>query len=172
MIPRLAAIVRASVAAIRADLAVPTERYAIPLDLPALFRWAIGSTLADDGFTVIVPTGSSNYQGAWLRVREADKGADLTAATTSLTVGGKRWRRIPVATLTANQSIALSTTNAASGDWLHVSREDVGAYTVTLTNSGPAAGTVATLPVSARSWALFYFDGTNWLHRASGLSLV
>ena len=171
MIPRLAAIVRASVAAMQADLATPTERYAIPLDVPALFRWAVGSILADDGWTVIVPTASSNYSGAWLRIREADKGADLTAATATLTVGGKRWRRIPAATLTANQSIALSTTNAAAGDWIHVSREDVGAYTVALTNGGPAAGTVVTLPISAKAWALVYFDGTNWLHRASGLSL-
>lgn len=171
MIPRLAAIVRSSIAAMRADVAVPTERYAIPLDLPAMFRWAVGSTLLDDGFTVLVPTGSSNYQGAWLRVREDNKGADLTASTATLTVGGKRWRRIPAATLTGNQTIALSTTNAAAGDWIQVTRADVGAYTVALTNSGPAAGTVVTLPVSAKSWALVYFDGTNWLHRASGLSL-
>lgn len=168
---RLPAFIHASIAAMRADRAVPTERYAIPLDLPALFRWAVGSVLADDGFTVIVPTGGSSYLGAWLRVREDDKGANLTSSTATLTVGGKRWRRIPTGTLTGNLSIALSTTNAAAGDWILITREDVGAFTVALTNSGPAAGTVVTLPVSARSKALVYFDGTNWLLRDSGLLL-
>ena len=171
MIPRLFAIIRNSIAHLRADTAREPEGYVIPVDVPALFRWVLGSTLADDGFTVIVPTGTSSYLGAWIRVREDDKGTDLTSATTSLTVGGKRWRRIPTGTLSANQTIALSTTTAAAGDWILITREDVGAYTVALTNSGPAAGTAVTLPVSARSWALVYFDGINWLHRASGLSL-
>ena len=171
MIPRLFAIIRNSIAHLRADTARETEGYVTPLDVPALFRWVLGSQLADDGWTTIVPTGTSSYIGAWVRVREDDKGADLTSSSTSLTVGGKRWRRIPISTLSADQTIALSTTNAAAGDWILITREDVGAYTVALTNSGPAAGTVVTLPVSARSWALLYFDGVNWLHRASGMSL-
>lgn len=168
--PRLAATIRSTLAALRADLGPALERYSIPLDRPRLFRWAVGSLLAHDAWTTVVPLGGGTA-GAWLEVREDDKGADIVQADTTLTVGGKRWRRIAVGALSANLSLTLSTTNAAAGDVLEVTRLDVGAYTVAFVNGGVGAGTLVTLPVSARSRALFYFDGTNWLLRASHLMI-
>ena len=171
MLPRLAATIRASLAAIRADLAPPTERYCFPLDLGAVFRWSLGSLLADDGFTTVVPTGGSNYFGTWTRVRTPDLGANITAATATLAVGGKRCRRIPVATLTANLTLTLLTTNAEAGDWIEIPRSDVGAFTVAIVNGGPAAGTLVTLPISVRSYARIDFDGTDFFVRDSHLML-
>ncbi len=168
--PRRAVTVMSSAAAMRADRGPGIPHYAFPLDLGAVFRFSPGSTLADDGFTVIVPLGGGEA-GAWLRVREPDQGDDITGSDT-VTVGGRRWRRIPVASLAADASLLLSTVNAEAGDWIEFTREDVGAYTVALVNGGPAAGTLVTLPVSVRSWARVYFNGVNWLHRCSGLSLT
>jgi hypothetical protein len=168
--PRLAATIRSTLAALRADQGPALERYAISLDRPRLFRWAVGSLLAHDAWTTIVPVGGGTA-GAWLEVREDDKGADVLQTDTVLAVGGKRWRRIAAGALSANLSLTLSTANAAAGDLLEVTRLDVGAYTAALVNGGPAAGTLVTLPVSARSRAVFFFDGTNWLLRASHLML-
>ncbi len=168
--PRRAITVLSSVALLRADQGPAIPHYAFLLDLGAVFRFSPGSALEDDGFTVIVPLGGGEA-GAWLRVREPDQGDDLTGSGT-VTVGGGRWRRVPEASLAADASLLLSTVNAEKGDWIDFTREDVGAYTVALVNGGPAAGTLVTLPVSARSWARVYFNGVNWLHRSSGLSLT
>ena len=167
---RQAASVRQSVAEMRADRGPPIVHYAVPLDMPGLFRWVADSALADDGVTVIVPTGGGAL-GAWVRVREADRGADLTDANATLVVGGKRWRTLPAATLTANRTATLGTTNAAAGDTIGITRLDVGAFTYAIANGGAGGGTLATMPVSARAHLVAYFDGTNWSHRASGLLL-
>ncbi len=144
------------------------EEYALPLDLPQPFRFAVGSTLVDDGRAVL---GCSDSSGAWLRVYDADKGADITAATTTLAVGDGAWRAIPVAALVANLQLTLSTTNARKGATLEVVRLDVGAWTVPITNGGAGAGLLTTLPLSARSFAVFYFNGVDWEPRRSGLLL-
>lgn len=145
------------------------ERYAVPLDLGELFQWDPGSELTPDERAVLGHQGGT--AGAWLRVRRPDLGANLGDADATLVVGGGAWRRIPAATLTANRTITLGTTNASAGDVLELTRLDVSAFTVSVVNGGPGAGTLCTLPISARSWARLYFDGDNWLHRASGLML-
>jgi hypothetical protein len=156
------------VANIRSSPGPVGEEYALPLDLPWAFRFAVGSTLVDDGRTVLSCSDSS---GAWLRVYDADKGADITAATTTLAVGDGAWRAIPAATLVANLPLTLSTTNARAGATLEVVRLDVGAFTVPLTNGGTGGGLLTTLPISVRSFARFYFNGIDWEPRRSGLLL-
>lgn len=155
-----------SSATARSDQGPPVAHYALFLDLPgAPYRWAVGSDAAEDEYTAIVPTGGGSL-GAWLRTREDDQGETITG-TDTITVGGKRWRRIAVGALSANATLTLSTTNAVAGDWIEFTRLDVGAYTVAFVNGGPAAGTLVTLPVSARAYCKVYFDGTNWLLRDS-----
>ncbi len=166
---RRAATIFDSVAVLRSLPGPPIPMYAVTLDSGALFRWSIGSVLVDDGVTVIGASGGTG--GAWLRVREDDLGADITPLTTTLTVGGKRCRRIPMGTLVADLSLTLSMVNAVAGDEIEIPRFDVSAYTVPLVNGGPAAGTLTTLPAFVSSIARVYCNGTNWVLRSSGLML-
>lgn len=156
----------ASVAAIDADPGPPIEHYALPLDLGALFRFVPGSSLTADNITVIDQTGG--IPGRWLRVRRPDKGDDLGDADVTITVSGNFWRRIPTATLTTKRTITLGTTNAAAGDKVTITRLDTTANEVDIVNGGPAAGTLATLPVSEAWWITNEFDGTNWLLHSAG----
>lgn len=149
-----------------ADVGPAIEEYNVPLDYPALYKWIVGNTATADSVAVIAHNGGT--VGRWHLVRLPVKGADLGDASVTLTVGGNRWRRIPAATLGANRILTLGTANAAAGDMLTVTRLDTGAFTVAINNGGPAAGTLTTLPVSARWWAAFYFDGTNWLLHSAG----
>ena len=156
--------------AARSTLGPPVAHYALFLDLPgAPYRWAPGSSAVEDEYTAIVPTGGGTA-GAWLRTREDDQG-DAITGTDTLTVGGKRWRRIAVGALSANATLTLSVENAVAGDWIEVTRLDVGAYTVAFVNAGPAAGTLVTFPVSSRAFARFYCNGTDWLVRDSHLMI-
>ena len=159
-----------SLASMRSDPGPAVPHYALPLDAAgAAYRWAPSSAAVEDAWTVIVPTGGG-FPGAWIRMREDSLGVAVTG-TATLTVGGKPRRRIAVGALSANATLTLSTTGAVAGDWIAVTRLDVGAWTVALVNGGPAAGTLATMPVSARAYVRAYFDGTNWLHDDSHLML-
>lgn len=164
-LPRLAATIVSLAATTQAERGPDVERYRRHLDLPGLFRFVLGSVLTDDGVSVLA--GSGGTAGRWLRVREPDRGTDLTDADATLLVGGKAWRTLPAATLTASRTLTLGTTNAAAGDPLTVTRLDVGAYTVAFVNGGAGAGTLITMPVSSRYFATFYFDGTNWRLRSA-----
>ena len=156
--------------AARSTQGPPVAHYALFLDLPGVpYRWAPGSSAVEDAYTAIVPTGGG-AAGAWLRTREDDQGETI-AATATIKVGGKRWRRIPVGALSANATLTLSTENAVAGDWIEFTRLDVGAYTVAIVNGGAGAGTLVTFPVSARAHAVAYFNGTDWLVRDSHLMI-
>jgi hypothetical protein len=148
--------------------AVP--HYALPLDAAgAVYRWASSSSAAEDSWTVIVPTGGG-FSGAWIRMREDSLGEPITG-TATLTVGGRQRRRIAAAALSASATLTLSTVGAVAGDTIAVTRLDVGAYTVAFVNGGPAAGTLATMPISARAFVRVYFDGTDWVLDDSHLML-
>ncbi len=156
---RAITVVSAGVAALRSQTGPQLEQYVIPLDVPALFRWSLASALLDDGRTVL--QGSGGFLGAWIRVRENIKGDDITGDS-AVAVGGNRYRRITG--LSGNATLTLSTTNAAAGDWILFVRSDTGAHTVDI-------GGLVTMPVSAKSWALVYFNGTSWEAGPSGLML-
>jgi hypothetical protein len=149
-----------------------TTRYAIVLELgPEVFRWVYGSTdTADD--VNIIGSAAGGAAGRWVRTRGAIRGADLTDANATLLVSGDRLRVIPPATITDNRTLTLGATGAVEGDWIQVTRNGTEAFTVTLVNGGAGAGNVAVMPISARSWTIATFDGTNWIHKASGLSLA
>jgi hypothetical protein len=144
------------------------EHYLHVLGVPGLFRFYPDSTDTDDGWTVIAPSGNGRYK----RVAFPDRGDDLDA-TTPQTIGvtGGPWRVIPATTLGADMTLTLDDAGASEGDTIELTRLDVGAYTVAIVNGGPGAGTLCTMPVSARAWGLFYFNGTNWTHRRSSLML-
>ncbi|MFQ5425417.1 MAG: hypothetical protein ACE5F9_15740 [Phycisphaerae bacterium] len=148
-------------AAIQADVGPMVEHYNVPLDMPALYRFAVGDTSTADGVAVLSHNGGT--AGRWLRVRLPIKGSDLTDADATIQVGGNYWRVLPAATLSANRQLTLGTTNAAAGDIVTVTRLDMTANTYAIVNGGPAAGTLVTLAVSVKAFADLYFDGTDWL---------
>ena len=159
-----------SLASMRSAPGPAVPHYALPLDAAgAPYRWAPSSAAVEDAWTIIVPTGGG-FPGAWIRMREDSLGEPITG-TATLTVGGRPRRRIAAAALSASATLTLSTTGAVAGDWIAVTRLDVGAFTVALVNGGPAAGTLATMPVSARAYTRAYFDGVDWLLDDSHLML-
>lgn len=89
-------------------------------------------------------------------------GAALTDADATITVAGGNRRVLSASTLTDNRTITLGTSGAANGDTIEIVRFDTGAYTVAVVNGGVGAGTLLTFAVSARLYAKFKFDGTDW----------
>src|SRR5688572_9123802 len=90
------------------------DDFRIHLDHGEIHRWVPDSELVEDGWVVIEPTGGG-VSGRFVLIRRPDNGADLTNANATITVGQKRWRRIPADTLSTNRTITLGTTNAAAG---------------------------------------------------------
>lgn len=167
--PRRAVTVVPTIATIQSGVGPYVPDYLLPLDRPVVYRWAAGNTTTDDDWTALEP--SSGSAGRYLDIPEQDHGDDLGDGNATIQVGGKRWRVLPVSTLTQNSVLTLGTTGARAGHCLDVTRLDVEAYTYAIANGGAGGGTLCTMPVSARAWGSFYFDGTNWLHRRSGLML-
>jgi hypothetical protein len=167
--PRRAITVAPTIAVIQSGTGPNLAQYVMPLDRPVVYRFALGDTTDDDDWCTL--ESSLGTAGRWLDLPEKDKGADLADGNATIQVGGKRWRILPAATLTGNSTLTLGTTGAREGHTSFITRLDVGAYTYAIANGGAGAGTLCTMPVSQRAWGFFYFDGTNWLHRASGLML-
>jgi DNA-binding transcriptional regulator YdaS (Cro superfamily) len=89
-------------------------------------------------------------------------GATLTDADATIQIGDGGRRVLPASTLSDNRTITLGTTNAVLGNVIEIARLDVEAFTLAIVNGGVGAGTLATFAVSAREYASFRFDGTNW----------
>ena len=110
-----------------------------------------------------------NVGGVWYE-QPHQHGISGGAATTSgdadatLTANGSTTRRWTSA-LTADRTATLSVTGASKGDRLHVVRDAAGAFNLLVVNSGPGAGTLATL--AAGTFAIAEFDGTNWFLAAT-----
>jgi hypothetical protein len=143
------------------------QRFAIPLDYPALYRWAIGNADTADGVSTIA--GNGGAAGNWVLVHHLGillpAGDALTDGNQTIHVTGGFHRTLPAATLTGNATITLGTTNARSGYVIEILRLDVGNYTVTIANGGDGGGTLVTLPTSSRARFVGAFDGTNWSRR-------
>jgi hypothetical protein len=138
------------------------QKFAICVDgPPGIYRYALGSTDADDDWTTIVPQGGA--AGAWEWMAFPDRGSDLTNASATLQPGNGSWSVLPAATLTANRTLTLGTTNAREGYTRTITRLDTTAYTYTIVNGGTGAGTLTVFPRSVVGSAVFVFDGTNWI---------
>lgn len=168
---------KATVYLTAADLAndpgpLTTVRYAHVLELgPELWRWVYGDVSTADDVNIIEPANGGGL-GRWIRTRATLRGANLTTGNQTITISGNRWRVIPAATILANSVITLDDAGAVEGDWILVTRNGTEAFTVTIANGGTGGGNLAVMPVSVRAWALSVFDGTDWIHGASGLSLA
>jgi hypothetical protein len=147
--------------------------YLIPLDRPRMYRWSDVSDDVDNAITAIRPQGGA--AGAWLDVPEYDRGTDLTDASVTIRPSGNRWRVLPAATLTTDRVLTLGAPTATetfrAGHCILITNQGQ-ARVLTIVNGGPAAGNVAVMPVTSRSWCLAMWDGTDWIHRASGLALA
>jgi hypothetical protein len=163
--PLRAATVWPSRAALAASPGPSTERYAIPLDYPRLYIWRIKTPDTADGVTILTHVGG--VTGQWELVRHDDRGADLTDANVTLTVGGGSWRVMPAAILSTGRTLTIDDALAQEGDTLTITRLDVTANTLAIVNGGVGAGTLITMPVSVRAYAKLYFNGTDWLLRES-----
>jgi hypothetical protein len=161
-----ATTIRDNVAQIEARRGPQVSHYEIPLDNGKRYRFEPGNIQTPDSIAVLGHQGGTD--GNWLRVPIVDKGADLTDASVSINAGQDDWRVLPAATLTAPRTITLATTNAENGTRLEITRLDVGAPTLQIDNGGAGGGTLITFPGGVRSFAYFYFDGTNWLLRRAG----
>ena len=159
--PRVSPTIYLTVDGVQSSPGPLTQKFAIILNgARGLYRWVRGSIATDDAWTTLEPSGG--MAGAWELQGFPDKGDNLGAGNATIQVGGKDWRVLPAATLAANATLTLGTTNARAGYRIRITREDVGAYTYAIANGGPAAGTLVTCPVSSRAYGIFYFDGTNW----------
>ncbi len=172
-IPR-AATIYTSLSAMSAELGTSYHRYAIPLDLPVLYRWVPDDVTAIDGTTVL--GGSGGYPGRWKQVgsytpgaNPVDKAANLADADATITWSSSaRWRVLPAGTLTADRTVTLSTSGAAAGSLSEITKLDTSAFTLTVVNGGAGAGTLIVLPAGVQFFCSCYFDGTNWLLRQAG----
>jgi hypothetical protein len=135
------------------------ERYAYVKSLGAMFRWELGASDTTDDLNFIGHSGGS--PGRWHRIVTTDRGANLTNASVSIDVSGNRWRVLPASTLTANRTCTVEPDAAQEGDVIVISREDAEAYTYSIVNGGPSAGTLATLG-SSGGFVELYFDGEDW----------
>ena len=162
---RKAPTVYATAAALASEPGPRTdERYAYVRSLGAMFRWELGATDTADDLNFIAPSGGS--PGRWHRIVTADRGDDLTDASSTITVSGNRWRVLPTGTLTANRTVTLGVDGAQAGDVIVITRKDLENYTYSVANGGPGAGTIATLGNTGGD-AEFSFDGTNWVTKRS-----
>ncbi len=170
----LAAGIYPSLSAVRATAPPLVQRFARVLGLGKLFRFVPLDPSADDGWTALVPNLAG---GAWLDVPDLDRGADLALASGAATIGayGGPWRVIPAGTLTGNVTYTLDpltvdgATTIREGEQIFATRLDASGSTATWVNGGAAGGTLSTFPASQQAWAWFWFDGANWVKRASGL---
>lgn len=168
--PRQGVIVYATPEALAADPGPRTDtRFALALSLGAVFSWSIFSEATADGETVIAPSGGG--VGRWIRSRAVEQGDDLGDASATITISGGRWRVLPAATLTADRTLTIDDAGAVEGDEILVTRNGIESFKLTLANGGAGAGTIAAMPSGSRAWCLMRFDGTNWIHAASGVAL-
>ena len=167
-IERFAPTVYLTRANLRSSPGPLVQKFAICVDgPPGVYRFALGSTDVDDDWTTIVPQGGA--AGAWELMGFPDRGTNLTNASATLQPGDGSWSVLPAATLTANRTLTLGTTNAREGYTRTITRLDTTAYTYTIANGGVGGGTLTVFPRSVVGSAVFYFDGTNWtLRHVSG----
>jgi len=162
--PRRPALIRDSVANIEASPGEDHDNhYVIPVDKPRLYKWVTNGTDTADQVTVLTHAGGT--AGVWRDVPYDDRGTDLTDAAETLYVSGEQWRHCPAGTLTAARTKTLGTTQARAGHWVLISTGQQ-AYALTVANGGAAGGTLAVL--TGPGHVLCFFDGTNWLVRATG----
>jgi hypothetical protein len=166
--PALAVGTYADAASLRRASTPLIERYARLLGKPWGYRFVVGDTATDDGYTAILPNGGG---GVWRITPEDDKGPDIATLTGSATIGvyGGLFRVIPQG-LTGNVILTLDK-HDADGALLQqampfeILRQDTGAHTVTINNG---LGTLCVLPVSQQARFLGYFDAAgigDWLKR-------
>jgi len=159
--PRRAITVVPSIAVIQSGFGPYQEHYNLPLDRPVPFRFALGNTTSDDGWTAL--ESAHGAAGRWLDLPEPNLGADLADGDATIVVGGKRRRRLVAGTLTQNSIATLSATNAREGHVLELSLLDAGAFTFAIVNGGPGAGTLATKASGEMRYVKVYFEGTDWV---------
>lgn len=149
-----------------------TVRYAVVLELgPEPFRWVYDDVTDADNINVIETNGTGG-PGRWHRTRAVARGDDLVDGNQTIDVSGNRWRVIPAATITGNSTVTIDDAGAVEGDEIFITRNGTEAFTVTIANGGAGGGNIAVCPAGSRAWVIAAFDGTNFVHKASGLSLA
>jgi len=86
----------------------------------------------------------------------------LTNGNVTVTVATSRWYKLPVSTLNAAHSVTLSTSGAAAGDVIEITRLDATANAYTVIDGGAGTPNLLVMPASKVNYGKFAFDGTNW----------
>ncbi len=159
--PRRSITVFPTIAIMQGSRGPLIPEYGTPLDRPVLYRFAVNNAETANGWTSIAPSGGC--AGNWLDVPEADLGENLADGNATITVAGKRRRRLILGTLTQDSTATLSTTGARLGHRLKFSLLDSGGFAYALVNGGVAAGTLATKASGQRRYVEVYFDATDWV---------
>ena len=110
--PRRSITIVPQVASSQSEAGPPLPSNRIHLNQRGLYRWTPDDTKTADGIKVIAASGG--VAGNFIRVDAATKGTNLTDADATIYVGGNAWRVLPAATLSANHTLTLGTTNATA----------------------------------------------------------
>jgi hypothetical protein len=140
--------------------------YALSL-LPSQFvAWIDAVSAAIDGFipSAVPPAGEvpTSTGTAWETIG-LRQGLDLSNSNVVFGVIGGNVYFLRAATLSAARQATLGTAGAVVNDVIGIVREDVTAFTYTVINGGPAAGTLYVFAgdgVKRVAW--FQFDGVDW----------
>jgi hypothetical protein len=146
----------------------------LPANSSAASTYIVGSMIVNNaatgplGWTVTVRSPDTNVGAlTWVPLWGIDGQASvaLTDADATIAVGAGRVYEAAAALLTANRIKTLGTTGARNGDLMRVTRRDLSAFALSITNGGGGGGTTR-LP--GNSWQLYRYDGTNWILRGGG----
>jgi len=91
--------------------------------------------------------------------------ANLTDADATIAISGGKWRHLPASTLSTDRTVTLSSTGAALGDTITISRSDYSQRHLTVVDG--VGSTKLHRLSAAGATAEFFFDGTNWKYRKS-----
>lgn len=142
------------------------KSFALGLVPSQFVAWIDAVSDAIDSFipTAVPPAGQvpTSTGTAWETIGLL-QGLDLPNANINLTIPAGNVRFIRANTLTANRAYTLSTTaGEVLNDVIGIVREDVGAFTASIINGGPAAGTLYVFAAAVKKVAWFQFDGVDW----------
>jgi hypothetical protein len=169
--PRIPAEIVDTVATLKGRSGFITEHFVAVRDTGLTYRWEPNSTVTTNDREVIGHTGG--VAGRFLPIGpfagNAPEGAALVDGGETISVYQGFRRTLPLSTLTGTSVGTLGTVGAEKWAEVHILRLDAEAFTYAIANGGAGSGTLVTFASATPSWGVFYFDGTNWLVRATGV---
>lgn len=130
-----------------------------------------GGTRGGATTVVLVPGGYNIASVPGAALTDADVTVTLngTGATAGFTGSNSGNHYTSSVVLTGNRAVTIETDGAEAGDTMCISRTSAAdAFTLSVINGGPGAGTIGVIPVSSKGFVVARFDGTNWIFAEGG----